>query len=49
MHIIIYLGKRKNSKQKKVPEEQKLASKKEMYGLRECLYSYHIDIKIEKV
>ena len=46
MHIISYLGKSKNSKQKKLPEEQKLGSKKEMYGLRERLYSYHIDIKI---
>ena len=49
MHIISYLGKSKNSKQKKLPEEHKLGSKKEMYGLRERLYSYHIDIKIEKV
>ena len=46
MHIIIYLGKSKNSNQNKLPEEQKLGSKKEMYGLRERLYSYHIDIKI---
>ena len=49
MHIIIYVGKSKNNKQKKLLKEQKLASKGQMYGLKEHLYSYHIDIKIEKV